>query len=347
MNNIIIKDLDFILKSNIDWEKFRNKTFLVTGAYGMLLSYMIYSLLRLNELDSKFDIKIIALVRNKDKAKKRFEHFSGSKLLELLEHDLSSPIQIHTNIDFIIHGASYASPHYFIVDPIKVLMPNVIGTYYLLQLAKAKIVKGFLYFSSGAVYGKPVKGEVVTEKDYGYLDPLELSSCYGESKRMGENMCKCWNKKFGIPVKIVRPAHIYGPTMDIENDTRVFASFVNDILKGQNIEMKSDGSTCRSFCYIADATVAYFKVLLNGEEGEAYNVGNDSAYVSIRNLAEILVSAFPEKKLQITTTTKKDVISSERGAVNMLMSSKKIESLGWKCSFSILEGVKRTVESYL
>ncbi|MFA4980450.1 MAG: NAD(P)-dependent oxidoreductase, partial [Sphingobacterium sp.] len=320
-------------------EKFRNKTVFITGGYGMLLSYISYALLRLNELDPKFNVTVIALIHDKEKAKKRFGHFIESKYLKLYEHDLSSPIKIYDNIDYIIHGAGYASPHYFSTNPVGVLLPNVMGTYHLLELARSKKIEGFLFFSSTAVYGKA--SEVVTEKDYGYLDPLDAMNCYGESKRMGENMCKCWYHQFGIPVKIVRPAHTYGPTMDIENDSRVFANFVNNVVKGQTIMMNSDGSDRRCFCYIADATVAFFKVLLDGADGEAYNVSNEAGYVSIKELAEIFISTLPEKRLQVIV----DQSIKGKGG-NTLMSSKKVESLGWKCAFTIPEGIKQTVESF-
>jgi len=341
MNKIIAEDLDFILKSNVNWEKFRNKTFLITGAYGMLVSYMVYTLLHLNESNPKFNVTVIALIRDREKAIKRFGSFAEGKYIKLIEHDLQLSIEIPGDVDYIIHGASYASPHYFCTKPVSVLMPNVMGTYYLLELAKAKEVESFLFFSSGAVYGRPVKGYKVTENDYGYLDPLDVKSCYGESKRMGENMCKCWHHQFGVPVKIVRPAHIYGATMDIENDSRVFANFTKSYVKGQNIVMRSDGSAQRSFCYIADATVAFFKVLLEGTDGDAYNVGNDAAYVSIKELAEHFISALPEKQLKIIVEKREINRNKEE---QMLMSSQKVEGLGWKCSFSIPAGIKRTIE---
>ena len=110
--------------------------------------------------------------------------------------------------------------------------------------------------------------------------------------------------------------------------------------------MKSDGSACRSFCYIADATVAFFKVLLDGADGEAYNVGNDAAYISIKKLAEIFVSTLPETQSKIVLDKRNNNKYVGKGD-KMLMLSKKVESLGWKCSFSIAGGLKRTVESFL
>lgn len=341
MNTIITEDLNFIVNSNVDWKKFRNTTVFITGAYGMLLSYITYTLLHLNIVDPTFNVTVIALIRDTEKAKKRFGSFIGSKHLKLFKHDLVLPITIHDDIDYIIHGASYASPHHFATNPIGVLLPNTLGTYHTLELAKAKKIKNFLFFSSGSVYGKA--STVVTEKEYGYLDPLDSMSCYGESKRMAENMCACYVRHYGIPVKIVRPAHIYGPTMDIENDSRVFAHFVNCIMKGKNIVMKSDGSTCRSFCYIADATVAYFKVLLDGTSGEAYNVGNDAAYMPVKQLAELFVATFPEKQLKVIIEKNGNNQQSD----SMLMSSRKVKQLGWKCAFTVEDGIKRTINSYV
>lgn len=345
MNEIIIQDLDFIVNSDIGRERLKNKTVLITGAYGMLLSYMTFAMLRLNELDPKFNLKIIALVRNKEKAKKIFGLYTKNKNLKLFVHDLSSPIKLSEKIDYIIHGASYASPRYFRSDPVAVITPNVIGTHYLLELAKSKKIRGFLYFSSGAVYGR-ADTEVVKETEYGRLDPLDIMNCYGESKRMAENMCASWYYQFGIPTKIVRPAHVYGPTMDIKKDNRVFASFMNNVIGGKQIVMKSDGTAKRSFCYIADATVAFLKVLLDGVSGEAYNIGNDKEYMSIKKLIQTIVTTFPERRIKVKILNKKIKNGAKRGAEKMLMSSKKAEALGWKCAFSLCEGLKRTVNSF-
>lgn len=344
MNKIIIEDIDLILNNNnINWEKFKNKTILITGAYGMLVSYMTFTLLRLSELKPEFNTKIIAFIRNKKKAKKRFGYFINNSNLELIEHDLLSAKEISGDIDYIIHGASYANSGYFVNDPVSVITPNVLGTYYLLELAKSKKVESFLFFSSGAVYGKNTISEFVNEKDYGYLDPIQVISCYGESKRMAENMCKCWNYQYGIPVKMIRPAHIYGPTMDIKNDDRVFANFVNNLINDQNIVIKSDGSAKRSFCYISDATLAFFKVLLEGNNGESYNIGNDEEYKSIKELAEIFSDTFPEKKIKVIIENKRSNSEEEK----MLMISSKVEALGWRCLVPLRNGIERTVKSYL
>lgn len=343
MDAIIREDIDFVLDSDVKWESFRNKTVLITGAYGTLLSYVTWTLLRLNERDPTLNVNVIALVRDTQKAAGKFSEYVASEHLTLVRHDLASRIDISERVDFIIHGAGYGSPQWFTRDPVAVLLPNVIGTYHLLEFARARSIESFLFFSSGAVYSAWPPHEIVSENEGGYLDPLDVANSYAEGKRVAETMCKCWHHQFKVPVRMVRSAHIYGPTMDIDKDNRLVASFVNDIVNGRPLTIKSDGLARRSFCYIADATVAYFKVLLEGAQGEAYNVGNDRAYVSVRDLAEILVATFPELKLTIDAAP--PALDGSTTSNRMLISSRKIENLGWKCAFTIPEGARRTVES--
>ena len=200
MNPIIGQDLDAILKTPVAWERLSGKTVLITGAYGMLLSYVTWTLLRKNRQNPAQKTTIIALVRDRAKAEKRFAGFLGHDDLVLVQHDLSTKVDISGTVDFIIHGASHASPHTFTENPCAVMIPNVLGTYHLLEFARVRKVESFLYFSSGAVYGRPLVGEEVTEEYFGYLDPLDVRNCYGESKRMAENMCRCWSQQFGVPV---------------------------------------------------------------------------------------------------------------------------------------------------
>lgn len=169
----------------------------------------------------------------------------------------------------------------------------------MLRLAEKKTVEGYLLFSTGDIYGVVKAVQEIKECDYGSMDTLDTHNCYSESKRMAETMCKAWFHQKGVPVKIVRIWHTYAPTMDIERDPRVFATFVNDIVNKRNIVMKSDGNAKRSFCYIADAIAAYFLVLFCGVSGETYNVCNTKEFYSIRELAEIMVSLYPELNLRV------------------------------------------------
>jgi nucleoside-diphosphate-sugar epimerase len=187
--------------------------------------------------------------------------------------------------------------------------------------------------------------ENISETEYGYLDPVNVRSCYGESKRMGETICVSYMHQYNIPVKIVRPAHTYGPGMDL-NDGRVFADFVCDIVNDRDIIMKSDGRASRSFCYLSDATIAFFKVLLSDKNGEAYNIANPLCTITILELAHKLVSLFPEKHLKVVQQERTDKNYIVSSSTHSSLSIMKIQSLNWNPIIRIEDGFYRTILNY-
>jgi nucleoside-diphosphate-sugar epimerase len=345
-NKIIYQDLECIAAADIDWSRFENKTILVVGSNGFLPAYIVETLIFLVSTNVLKNLKILAVVRNKAKAETRFQHLLDNQHLQFIVQDVCNPIQVDEPVHFIVHAASQASPKYYGVDPVGTLNANVMGTINLCELARKNQIESFLYFSSGEVYGRIDENiKDIAETDYGYLDPMNVRSCYGESKRMGENICISYMHQYGIPIKVVRPAHTYGPGMDL-NDGRVFADFVRDIVQNNDIVMQSDGSASRAFCYLSDATIAFFRILLDGKSGEAYNMANPTQEVSIIELAEKLVSLFPEKHLKVVRKERigSDYIVSKN--THNSLAIKKLQSLGWNPSITIEEGFYRTVLSY-
>jgi UDP-glucuronate decarboxylase len=344
-NKIVLEDLEAILRSAIDWSRFGGKTVLITGANGFLPAYMVESLLYVNAT-AGIDVKVIALVRNIAKAKKRFAEYADDKNLSFVEQDVSLPVQTSEKVDFIIHAASQASPKYYGTDPVGTLSANVLGTLNMLNLAKEKASESVLYFSSGEVYGQIDDAHNPVKEDYyGYLDPMQVRSCYAESKRMGENICVSYYQQYGISAKVVRPFHTYGPGMLLD-DGRVYADFVADMVNGRDIEMKSDGSARRAFCYLKDATIGFFTVLLNGTPGEAYNVGNPDEEHSILELAETVVKLSDAglKVIKVESAAGSQYLKSPllRNTPNV----DKLLTLGWHPQTNIATGFKRTIDSY-
>ena len=348
VSKVIINDLKYITEYDLPWHRFEGKTVLVSGANGFLPAYMVETLLFLVETHKIESIKIVALVRNEQRAQKRFVRYIDNDKLKLLVQDVCDPIAFSVNPDYIIHAASQASPKYYGIDPVGTLNANIIGTYNLLQLAKSKSIEGFLYFSSGEVYGEIDDNKIPTrEGDFGYIDPMNVRSCYAESKRMGETMCASWHHQFSTPVKIVRPFHTYGPGMKLD-DGRVFADFVADIISCRDIIMKSNGKAKRAFCYLADATIAFFTVLLKGSIGEAYNVGNSDAEISILDLAETLVGIYPDLRLKVIKKDDPDDPGYIKSKITRNCPDiSKIRSLGWEPKIQIIEGFKNTIDSFL
>ena len=245
-----------------------------------------------------------------------------------------------------MHAASQASPKYYKTDPVGTLLPNVMGTKNLLELARNKELKCFIFISSGEIYGRMQNdNKKIIENTYGYLYPLNVRSCYGESKRMGENMCIAWHRQYQVPVKIIRLFHTYGPGMKLD-DGRVFADFVADIVKKKDIIIKSDGKAVRTFCYLADAVTAFFYILFKGNMAESYNVGNDKG-ISIKDLAHTLSNMFSERKIKVILKANQNIPDLKSTLSKVIPDITKIYNLGWKPQFSIEEGFSRTVRSHL
>jgi len=348
-NPVIEADLDWITSVGLPWEVLSGKTVLISGANGFLPTYLVETVLRLNERQNRGNPStVIALVRNEERARARFAIHEGRQDLKFFVQDVCQPVAVREDVHFIIHAASQASPKYYSVDPVGTLSANVLGTFHLLNLAKDKRAESFLFFSSGEVYGQLDSSQIPTqETTYGQVDPTDLRSCYAESKRLGETMCVAWAHQHNVPARIVRPFHTYGPGMQFD-DGRVFADFVADVVHHRNIVMKSDGSARRAFCYLADATVGFFTVLFKGEVGQAYNVGNDRGELSILELARLLVTLHPGRQLEvILDEAAKPPDYMKSPIARNCPDISKIRRLGWEPVIPVEEGFKRTIQSYL
>ena len=345
-SKVVKEDIRFILSRFKQTERFRNKTVLITGAAGFLPAYLVEFFL---SLDPEWNTKVIALVRTMAKAKVRFSHWLNDNRLTLQEHDVSLPYSSAEKIDFIIHAASQASPKFYGIDPVGTLMANVMGTINQLNLAREHGVESFLFFSSGEVYGEVKEEDIpIKENTFGYLNPATVRACYGESKRMGENICVSYHAQYGVNAKIVRPFHTYGPGMSLD-DGRVFADFVANVVHKKDIVLKSDGSAIRPFCYLSDATLGFLTILLQGENGEAYNIGNPSQEYSILELAELIAGLNPALGIKVIKQPL-DLSDNKYLKSPIKRNSPNIEKamkLGWEPEVTAYQGFGRTIESFL
>ena len=262
-NTIRDTDIEEIISEKLDWNYFAGKYILVTGANGMIPSYIVYTLLGLNEIILKNNpLKVFGLLRNREKAESKFQKLLDRKDFCLIVEDISKFKEFNERFDIIIHAASQASPKYYGIDPVGTLKANTIGTMNLLELARKNNTERFLFVSSGEVYGV-LDGLVtnINENYTGNVDCTNVRSCYAESKRMGETMCVSYAHQYGIHTNMIRLAHTYGPGCALD-DGRVFADFTKNILNNENIKINSDGSALRCFMYVTDMIKGLFYVLL-------------------------------------------------------------------------------------
>lgn len=343
-NKIIAEDIAEIAL-DLDVDSLRGKKVLIAGAGGFLPAYMVETLLYLNE-SQNINCKAFALVRNLGKAAERFAHYANRSDLTLIQSDVSAPLIDLPRADIIIHAASPASPKYYGHDPVGVMHANLLGMNNLLDRARLWKSENFLFFSSGEVYGQvPSSAPPIKEKDYGYIDILNVRSCYAESKRAAETLGVSYWKQHGVPCKIVRPFHTYGPGMALD-DGRVFADFVADVVHHRDITLESDGSAIRAFCYLSDAVRGFFKVLLNGQSGIAYNVANPKGTLSILELAQLLASMSPGLRVEhIGSHADSNYLQSP--IARNIPDIELISSMGWIPRYLPQEGFYRTIRSFM
>ena len=346
LHHIVEADLANITAAPLPWDQFSGANILVTGAAGFLPAYLVETLLYLNQYRLAKPAHVTALVRNAERARVRFAPHLDDPQLEILVQNVAEPLTTQRPFDYIIHAASQASPLFYRTDPVGTLSANIFGTHHLLEVARRHPVRGFLFFSSGEIYGI-VKdtSHPIAEHDGGFLDPTDVRSCYGESKRMGETMCVSWAHQHNVPTRIVRPFHTYGPGMRLD-DGRVFADFVRDVLRGGPIVLESDGSARRSFCYLAEATLGFFTVLLHGANGTAYNVANPRGECSIAELADRLAVEFQDEGITVERRVRTNANYFVSPIASTVPDIVRANALGWNPVLSVEQGFRRTVESY-
>lgn len=344
--DVVQKDMQQIIDdSNIAFHKLAGKCVLITGANGMLAYYCACVLMYLNE-KKDMNIKVYALVRNKQRGKARFGCFEGNPHFQMLVQDVCEPINIEGQLDYIIHAAGSASPRYIKEAPLSIIEANVKGTDNVCRLAVEKNVSNLLFTSTREVYGKVEGVEYIKESDMGVLDPMDSRSCYPESKRMAEQILRSYQVQHGLNFTNTRIAHSYGPGMEIENDGRVMSDFMSDVIHGRDIVLKSAGKAERAFCYITDAVRGMFYVLLNGSIGESYNIANETEPMIIRDTAMLMTEIFPEKGI----TVKFEIAEDNSGYCNYTrvgLETAKLEDMGWEPDVCLEDGVMRTVASFM
>lgn len=339
MNAVREDDLKQIV-ATIPYEMCEGKTFLITGANGFLASYMVDTLMYMKCNGYIKQCTVVSLCRSREKAERIFKEWLDDNDFQLLIQSVEEKIVYAEKIDYIIHAASYSTTHLFESHAADVLNANVIGTYNTLELAKEKGCRGFLFFSSGAVYGGAEVDEL-RENDTFSLDYLDMKNSYAVGKRAGEALCRAYWQQYQIPAMGVRISHTYGPGIDLD-DGHVYSDFAKSIIEKKDLVIRGDGLDCRPFCYVSDAIRAFYSILFQGVRGEMYNMANSDMNVTIKELADLLTTAvFPERHLRVIVRK----VSEGKAVRKTHINTDKLRKLGWCPKVSLKEGFSRLVRS--
>ena len=283
----------------------------------------------------------MALCRNRQKAEQYFGSYEGKPYFHLLIQDVCEPIAYEGKMDYIFHLAGNASPYFINSDPVGIMKCNLLGTMNVLEYARDCQTKKVIFASTREVYGKNEEAERMDEQAFGTLDPLDDRSCYPESKRAAETLLKSYYLQYGVNFNAIRIAHSYGPTMTLENDGRVMADLMGDVVAGRDIVLKSSGEAIRAFLYLTDAVVGMFTILFHGETAKAYNLANETEPISIKDLAHMMAALREDKNIQVVVSEggQKGYCAYRRTALD----TSAIEQLGWKPMVSLKEGINRLI----
>ena len=294
---VLFNDIKHTLGSLTEGEraKFQDTTVLITGCAGFLGYYMMQFFAQ--EAEGLGIKKVVGLDNFMLGRPGWVTALEQNPRIEIQKFDIIkdniADISSAAEADFIIHMASIASPMFYRKYPIETLDANIWGLRSLLDFYAERDVKGFLFFSSSELYGDPDPAHVPTSEDYnGNVCPTGPRACYDESKRFGETMCMLFAQKYQMPIGVARPFNNYGPGMRV-GDKRVPADFALAVMQGRDIEILSNGTPTRTFCYIADSVSGYFKILLHGQY-DYFNIGIEKPEITIAQLAEIYVKAGKE-----------------------------------------------------
>lgn len=346
MTNTVRGEIEKIAAAPLSWEKLSGKTLLVTGATGFIGSFIIRALMLKNERDG-LGVKVIALVRSEDKARSLYGEYEEKGMLSFLVQDVCEALPTDRRADFVIHCASNAAPREYSLYPVETMKTNFFGTMNLLDYAKAVQAESFLYVSTIEIYGTTHGLDTIPEDVYGEIDAMKIRSCYPLSKKGCETLCASYADEYGLDIKIGRLSYIFGPGMK-PGDSKIVALFPKCIADGEDIVMKSKGEQLRSYTYVTDAVTGLLTVLLEGKNGEAYNIASKLCITTIAGIAHTLVDAYPEKGLKVIFDLPTEQEAKGFSLIeNAVLSSEKLESLGWQPETDLITGLKKVVEEQI
>lgn len=361
MNNavdVVKSDLDYICNNlKQELQLLSGKNVLIAGGAGFLGYYLVQAILHWNKQKSnQLSIDLVVYDNFMRGVPSWLEQLNVNPNLKIVKHDVINllPDDIG-DFQYIIHAATIASPIYYRKNPIATMDANVNGLRHFLDYCvkrknENRPVEGFLFFSTSEIYGDPTPENIPTPETYrGNVSCTGPRACYDESKRYGETLCVNYAKQHGVPVRIARPFNNYGPGLKI-TDRRALPDFARNILNGEDVVMLSDGAPTRTFCYIADAIIGYYKILLKGKNAESYNIGSDSPEISIRQLAERTVKLSKELfnyqgNLVFMVSDDEDYLTDNpnRRCPNI---DKARSELDYNPNFSLEDGLKRSLIWY-
>ena len=341
-SKLYMEDVRRVAQLDLPWDKLRHQCILLSGATGLIGSFLI-DVLMIKNVEDGLDCRVIGICRDSMRAEGRFSKYSDDPQLIIIAHDVGEPICISAEYspEYVLHLASNTHPLQYSSDPVGTITTNIIGLHNMLEMAAEHNARRFIFASSNEVYGENRGDTELFSEDYlGYIDSNTLRAGYPESKRCGEALCQAYRKQKGLDIVIPRLTRTYGPTM-LMTDSKALSQFIRRGIACKAIVLKSSGAQFYSYQYVADSVSGILSVMLCGEDGEAYNIADESGDITLRELADVVAEI-------CGCSVIKEVPAEEEAAgystaTKARLDGSKIRTLGWKPMHDIRSGIARTI----
>ncbi len=341
-NKHYMEDVKKIAALSLPWEQLENSSILISGATGMIGSFLIDVLMERNALYDT-NCHVYALGRNESRAKERFSSYWETQLFDFVMHDISEPFSMKDmpQVQYYLHLASNTHPLQYANDPIGTITTNIIGLKNILDAAAASDCKRVLFASSNEIYGENRGDKELFTEDYcGYIDCNTLRAGYPESKRCGEALCQAYIRQKNLDIVIARLTRSYGPSM-LMTDSKASSQFLKKGIAGEDIVLKSAGMQYYSYTYVADAVSGLLYTILLGNKGEAYNIADESGDVHLKDLAEMIADCCGTKVIFDIPDEVESAGYSK--ATKARLDGSKLKALGWNSLYTIKSGIEHTI----
>lgn len=339
--DLYLEDINNTIKSTKDIESIKDKTIFITGSNGLIGSYLIDTIMYLND-KYNFNTTVVANSRSYDKLEKKYSKYLDSDNFKYYIGDINSEIKYDDKVDYIINCASNTHPVQYATDPIGTIMTNIEGTSNVLNFATKSNAKKTIFLSSVEIYGENINNiDRFKENEMGYINCNSLRAGYNEAKRAGETLCQAYIESKGIDVSIVRLARIYGPTVK-KDDSKALSQFINKAINHEDIVLKSEGNQYFSYLYVADAVSGILRTMIAGKKGEAYNLANIDSDVRLKDLAKIIANIVGTNVI-FDLPSEVERKGYSKATIARLDYSKAENELDWHPMYGINKGLENTI----
>jgi dTDP-glucose 4,6-dehydratase len=302
-------------------------TCVVTGGAGFLGSHMCDRLLERGHH--------VVCIDNLDTGSlQNIQHICDPRFV-FVQHDLTKPVTVDGEVDFVYHLASPASPIDYSRLPLHTLKVGSYGTHHMLGLAKMKRAR-FLLASTSEVYGDP-QVHPQAEDYWGHVNPIGPRGVYDEAKRYAEALTMAYHRQQGLDTAIARIFNTYGAKMR-PHDGRAIPTFLRQALQGKPVTVFGDGSQTRSFCFVDDL-IRGLIALMESEVHQPVNLGNPDEY-TLLELATTVIEV-TESRSEIVF----EALPTDDPQVRQPDITRAKEWLGWEPEVGLRDGLRRTIES--